>query len=196
MNKIKRYFISGLIAFLPLALTIYLFVMTLNFADGLLGKYIEPYFSREFGFYIRGFSILICISLIILIGFFVTHFLGHKFFPVFEGLLLKLPFFKQVYPALKEIAVFLFSREKLTFRQVVIVEYPRPGIYAIGFVTNDVPPKISDHTKPDMCYVYIPKAPSPLNGYLALMPKKDLKFPDMTVEEALKTIVTVGVMKT
>lgn len=196
MNKLKRYFISGLIIFLPLALTVYLLFITISFADNLLGKYIEPYFSREFGFYFRGFSILICVSVIILIGFVGTNFIGHKFYPMFEGFLLKLPFFKQVYPAFKDIAVFLFSREKFTLRQVVMVEWPSPGIYALGFLTNEVPKKIADHAKKELCYVYIPKSPSPLSGFLTLIPKKNLAFPDITVEDAIKILVTGGVMKT
>lgn len=196
MNKLKRYFISGLIIFLPLALTIYLLVLTFNFADGILGKYIEPYFSREFGFYFRGFSILICLALVVLIGFLASNFIGHKLYPIFEGMLLKLPFFKQVYPAIKEIAIFIFSREKLTFRQVVLVEWPRKGVYAIGFLTNEVPKKVGDTVHQDLCYVYVAKTPSPLSGYLTMVPKKELIFPDITVEEAIKILVTAGVMRT
>jgi uncharacterized membrane protein len=195
MNKLKRYFISGLIIFLPLAMTIYLLVLTFNFADGILGKYIEPYFSREFGFYFRGFSIVICVALILFIGFLASNFIGHKLFPFFEGMILRLPFFKQVYPAIKEIAIFIFSREKLTLRQVVLVEWPRKGVYALGFLTNEVPKKIADIAHQDLCYVYIAKTPSPLSGYLVLIPKKELIFPDLTAEEALKILVTGGVMK-
>ena len=194
-NKLKRYFISGLIIFLPLALTAYLLVLTFNFADGILGKYLQPYFSREFGFYFRGFRIIICLTLIFIIGFLGSNFLGKKFYPLFEGLLLKLPFFKQVYPAIKEIAVFIFSREKFTLHQVVMVEYPRKGVYAIGFLTNDVPKKVTDEVGHELCYVFIPKTPSPLTGYLTLVPKKELIFPDMTAEDAIKILVTGGVMK-
>ena len=110
LKRIQHYFVSGLIVFLPLVLTIKLLFLTFNIADGFLGKYIEPYFSREFGFYFRGLSLLICIFLIIFIGFLVSNFIGKRLHPFFEQLLLKLPFFKQVYPAFKEISLFLFSR--------------------------------------------------------------------------------------
>lgn len=195
MSNIRKYFVAGLIAFLPLALTIKLLIITFNFADGLLGKYIEPYFSREFGFYFRGFSILICIVLIVFIGFLVTNFLGRRIFPLFERLLLQLPFFKQVYPAFKEISLFLFSEEKMNFHKVVLIQYPRQGIYSIGFLTNDVPADVGGLVTTKLAYVFVPHTPSPLTGFLTLVPKDDLVYPDITVEEALKIIVSAGVIK-
>jgi len=94
LARLRRYFVSGLAVFLPLALTIYLFILTLNLADGLLGKYLEPYFSQEFGFYFRGLGIIICVLIILAIGFLATNFLGRKIYAFFESLLLKLPFFR------------------------------------------------------------------------------------------------------
>ena len=195
MNKLKRYFISGLIIFLPLALTLKLLVVTFNVADGFLGKYIEPYFSREFGFYFRGLSILFCVLLILLVGFLGTNFLGRKLYSFWERFLLRLPFFKQVYPAFKEIALFLFSREEFNFRQVVLIEYPRQGIYSIGFLTNEASKKVSKQTGNELSYVFVPHTPSPLTGFLTLVPKKDLIFPEISVEEAIKIVITAGVVK-
>ncbi len=194
MNNLRRYFFAGLVAFLPLALTVKLLLVTFNIADNFLGKYIEPYFSKEFGFYFRGFSILICVVLILIIGFLVTNYFGRKIHPFFERLLLQLPFFKQVYPALKEISLFLFSGEKMDFRQVVLIEYPRAGLYSVGFVTNDVPEKVGGKTLQELCYVFVPHTPSPLTGFLTLVPKNTLIFPDLTIEEALKIIISGGVI--
>ena len=196
MNKLKRYFISGLIVFLPLALTVNLLVLMFNVADGFLGKFLQPYFAREFGFYYRGFSILICLVLILMLGILVTNFLGRRVYPLFEGLLLQLPFFKQVYPAFKEISLFLFSREKFNFRQVVLVEYPRKGIYSIGFLTSEASRKIWEKAGREMVYVFIPHTPSPLSGFLTVTPKEDLIFPDIGVEEAIKLVISAGVIKT
>jgi len=195
MNKLRRYFISGLIVFLPLALTINLLVLMFNISDGFLGKYLQPYFAREFGFYVRGVSILVCLVLIVTLGFLVTNFLGRRLYPLFEGFLLQLPFFKQVYPAFKEISLFLFSREKFNFRQVALVEYPRKGLYSFGFLTNEVPPKVAESTKQELCYVFMPHTPSPLGGFLIMVPKAELILPDISVEEAIKTIISGGVIK-
>ena len=196
ISRIKNYFISGLIVFLPLALTTNLLVLMFNVADGFLGKFLQPYFSREFGFYFRGFSILICIFLILMLGFLVTNFFGRRLYPLFERLLLRLPFFKQVYPAFKEISLFLFSREKFNFRQVVLIEYPRKGIYSIGFLTNETSKKISEKTGRELFYVFVPHTPSPLSGFLTAAPKEELIFPDISVEEAIKLVVSGGVIKT
>ncbi len=195
INRLKRYFISGLIVFLPLALTVNLFVLAVDFADGLLGKYLEPYFFEQFGFYFRGLSILIGIYIIILFGFFVTNFLGQRVFQYFEKLLIKLPFFRQVYPAIKEIAVFLFSSDRFkSFKQVVLVEYPRKGIYTFGFLTNDSADKICELTKKDMCNVFMPSAPGPFTGYVIMVPKKEIIFTNISIEEAVKFIVSGGVV--
>jgi len=193
-GKIRRYFISGLVVFLPLALTVYLFVLTINFSDGLLGKFLKPYFYQEFGFYPRGISIIIGVLLIILIGFMATNYFGRKLHGFFERLVVKLPFFKQVYPAIKEISLFLFTRDRLAFRQVVIVEYPRQGLYSFGFLTNETSKKICDFTGKELFSVFIPSAPGPFTGYVIMVPKKQVIFTDFTVEETIKYIVSGGVV--
>ena len=193
-HRLKRYFISGLVVFLPLMLTVYLFVILLAFSDGILGKYLEPYFEARWGFYVRGLSILIAVSLIIVIGFFVTNYFGKRIHAFFEGMILRLPFFRQVYPALKQMALFLFSREKLAFKKVVLVEYPRKGIYSIGFLTNPSSQRLCDAVREDLCNVFVPSAPGPLTGYVVLFPKKEVTETNLSVEEAIKLIVSGGVV--
>jgi len=195
MNRLKKYFIAGLVVFVPMAVTIYSFFLAINFADGLLGKYLEPYFAESFGFYFSGISILVGVYIIIVIGFFVTNFFGQKIYGLVERLFIKLPFFKQVYPAIKEMAIFLFSREQLKqFRQVVIIEYPRKGIYSFGFLTNETSKKITEKVRRDLCNLFIPSSPSPLTGFTVMVPKKDIIFLDITVEEAFKFILSGGVV--
>jgi uncharacterized membrane protein len=194
MGKLRKYFFSGLVAFLPVALTAYFLFIIITFSDGLLGKYLKPKFQEQFGFYPPGISIIVGVCIILVIGFFVTNFLGRRIYAFFENLLLKLPFFKQIYPALKEIALFLFSRDKLAFKQVAIVEYPRKGIYSIGFLTNDSAQLIKDELRSDLCNVFIPTAPGPLTGFVVMVPKKEIIFPDISVEETIKFIVSGGVL--
>ena len=124
LNKLKKYFLSGLIVFLPVALTINLIFLAVNFAEGIFGKFLKPIFAENFGFYFSGLGIIIGVYIIILIGFFVTNFLGKKIYEFFENLLIKVPIVKQIYPALKEMVMFLFTREKFSsFKKVVLVEY-------------------------------------------------------------------------
>lgn len=192
--RLRRYFISGLVILLPLVLTVYVFLLTVGFADGLLGKYIKPIFERNEWPYYPGMGIILTVILVTIIGFFVTNFLGRTVYSLFERILMRLPFFRQVYPAMKEIAMFIFSRERSTFQQVVILEYPRKGIYSFGFITNDTSRRITEKLKTELVNVFVPSAPGPLTGYIVMIPRKDLTFPDMTVEEAVKLIVSGGVV--
>ena len=195
LNKLKKYFLSGLIVFLPVALTINLIFLAVNFAEGIFGKFLKPIFAENFGFYFSGLGIIIGVYIIILIGFFVTNFLGKKIYEFFENLLIKVPIVKQIYPALKEMVMFLFTREKFSsFKKVVLVEYPRKGIYAFGFLTNDSAEKLCKATGREMCNVFIPSAPGPLTGYVILISKKEIISTDISVEEAFKFIVSGGVV--
>jgi uncharacterized membrane protein len=194
-SRLRRYFISGLIVFLPLTLTAYLFVWTVNFADNILGKFIQPYFKETFGFYFDGLGIVVGVWLIVIIGFLATNFFGRKLHDAFEKMILKLPFFRQVYPAIKEMALFLFSRERLRFKQVVIVEYPRKGVYAFGFLTNEQTTKRAcDKVGKDLCNVFLPSSPSPVTGFVLMVPRKELIPTDVSVEEAIKFNVSGGVV--
>ena len=194
-GKFRKYFVSGLVVFLPVTLTIYLFVWMLNFTDGLLGKYLEPYFAERFGFYFRGISILAGMTIIFFIGFIVTNYFGRKIYAFFERLLTKIPFFKQVYPAIKEMALFLFARDRLSsFKKVVLLEYPRKGIYAFGFITNDSSPQICEKTQTELYNVFVPSAPGPLTGFVMFVPKDDVIMTDIKVEDAAKFIVSGGVL--
>ena len=182
-----------MVVFLPIALTVYLFFLAINFVDTFFGKV----FSRlGLGFTeFRGLSIIAGIYIIILIGFFTTNFFGRKIHDFFERLVLRLPFFKQVYPALKEMVVFLFTRERLTsFRQVILIEYPRKGIYSMGFLTNDTSKEINDNIKGEFCNVFVPSSPGPLTGFTVLVPKKEIVHTHISIEDAFKFIVSGGVV--
>ncbi len=192
-TNLRKYFISGLVIFLPIALTIYLFVLAIDFADTFFGKFFSK-FGLGFAEF-RGLSILIGIYIIILIGFFMTNFLCKKIHNFFERFVLRLPFFKQVYPALKEMAIFLFTRERISsFKQVVLVEYPRKGIYAMGFLTNDTAKEINANIKAELCNVFIPSSPGPLTGFTVLVPKKEVVHTPISIEDAFKFIVSGGVV--
>lgn len=192
--NLRKYFVSGLLVFLPVALTVFLFIWVISFADGLLGDYIQPLIKHYLGFYIPGLGLLVGVILIILIGFFATQFIGAKLHGAVEKVLLRLPFFKQVYPAFKEIASFFFSQKKLAFKTAVVVQYPSKGIYSIGFLTNESSEKIKDLTGEDLCNVFISSSPSPFTGFAVMMRRKDIIVTDISIEEAAKFIVSGGVV--
>lgn len=205
LQKLRNYFISGLIIFLPLALTIMLFIWGITSLDAWLGNVLQPIIEDRYGedFYFEGvyrfafhtLCVVLLIYIIILVGMFARNFVGQKVYDIFEQLLVKLPFFRQLYPAFKEIAIFLFSRERMvSFKQVVLLEYPRKGIYSMGFLTNDAPGQVRDMVKKDLCNVFISTSPSPLTGFTVLIPRKELIFLDISIESAFKFILSGGVV--
>jgi len=192
-NNLRKYLISGLVVFLPIALTLLIFYVGFDWADQSFGKFFQK-IGLDLSKY-RGLSILIGILIIILIGFFTTNFIGRKIHNFFERVVLRLPFFRQVYPALKEMAIFLFRRERLaSFKQVVVLEYPRKGIYSMGFLTNETAKDLQDKTGKELCNVFIPSSPGPLTGFTLMVPKKDLIATQISIEDAFKFIVSGGVV--
>jgi uncharacterized membrane protein len=192
-GNIRKYFISGLVVFLPIALTVYVFFLVIAFTE----KFVSGFFGKlGFGFAdFYGLSVIVGLCIIVLIGFITTNFLGRKLHSFFEIIVLKLPFFKQVYPALKEMAIFLFARERMaSFKKVVLVEYPRKGIYSVGFLTNDASKEICDNIGKELCNVFIPTSPSPLTGFTILVPKKEIVYTKISIEDAFKFIVSGGVV--
>jgi len=193
LSKLRKYFISGLVVFLPIALTIYLFFLAIDFADTFFTKFFSK-LGLSLGHF-HGLSIILGIYIIILFGFFTTNFLGKKIHDFFERIMLKLPFFKQVYPALKEMAIFLFSRERMSsFKKVVLIEYPRKGVYSMGFLTNDTSKEINDNIRGEFCNVFIPSSPGPLTGFTVLVSKKEIVNTHISIEDAFKFIVSGGVV--
>ncbi len=193
-GQVRQYFLTGLTVFLPVLLTVYTLVLIFNFIDGFLAKFFEPIFTAIFGFYFKGISSVIFVILILIIGFLVTNFFGRRLYPYLERQFLKLPFFRQVYPPMKEIAAFLFSRDKPRFKQVVIVEYPRKGIYSLGFLMSDETKKISRAVGKELLSVLIPSSPSPFTGFVILVAREDIISTDITVEQAVKFIISDGVV--
>ncbi|MCA9405093.1 MAG: DUF502 domain-containing protein [Candidatus Omnitrophica bacterium] len=196
MKHLRKYFFSGLIAFLPVVLTCYLFIRIVKGADDLLGQFISPYLSELFGFHVYGVGIVVGILLIVLIGFFVTNFLGQKIYQFFEKIFLRLPLIRMVYSAIKELASFLFTpRNQMSqYQQVVLVQYPRKGIYSIGFLTSKSSSRISNKTGHELYNVVVPGAPNPITGVIILVPRKEIIFTDIKVEEAVKFIISGGVV--
>ena len=194
MRKLHSYFMTGLAVFLPITITIYLLIALFRFFDNFLGRLIKIYFSGTFGFYIPGTGIVLFLILVVIIGFFMKHFFGHKLFPFFEKLFLKIPFVKMIYPATKQIIDFIFLKDRRSFRSVVLVQYPKDGIYSVGFITNDGFSHAEDKTNQKLMNVFIPNSPGPFTGYVIMVPKKDLIFLEISIEEGLRLVISGGVV--
>ncbi len=191
----KKYFLTGLLIVLPALITIYLFISLFAFFDNILGRYISQLTINYLGYRIPGLGLLVFLFLIFMMGFFATNFLGRKIFFYFERLWLRFPIIKKIYPAAKQITKFLFSQKTQSgVQKVVLVEYPRQGVYSLGFVTNSTDKIINDKTEDECLNVLIPIVPNPWTGFLLFVSKQDVIYLDISVEEAIKLIVSGGIL--
>lgn len=186
---------TGLLIVLPVLITVYLFISLFAFFDNILGRYISRLTLAYFGSRIPGLGLLVFILLIFSTGFFATNFIGRKFLHYLENFWFKFPVIKKIYPAAKQVTRFLFSpKDPGALQKVVLVEYPSKGIYSIGFITNHADQEIQEKTGKELLNVLIPSVPNPLSGFVVLVPRVEVIYLDMTVEEAVKIIVSGGVL--
>lgn len=195
MQKLRRYFFTGLILVLPLFITFYVLFLSFKFVDGILGGFINNYLRANWGFFVPGIGIFLGILIVWLAGFIATHFLGKRVLFALETRFTALPGARQIYPAAKQIVSFLFSKDKAAFKQVVLVEYPCKGIWSIGFITNDSFAEANKKTGRDLTHVFIPSTPGPWSGFLVLIPRDDVRHLDISVEDGIKLIVSGGILK-
>ena len=191
---LRGYFFTGLAVALPLVGTCYILYIIFIFTDSLLGRFINTYLKEKLGFYIPGLGILLFILSILIIGVFAKNVLGRGLLRWIEKSFIKLPLARQIYPSLKQIVDFFFSSKELVFKKVVLVEYPRKGAWSLGFITNEGMPKAKEALKEDLLNIFIPTTPGPLTGYFVLVPRQDAVLLDISIEDALKIIISGGVL--
>lgn len=193
-NRLGRYFFNGLVTLLPLIITIYIFRLVLGFADNILVGPFKPFLGQK---YIPGFGLLITFTLIIFVGAFTTNIIFKKLLEKVELMLLKIPLVKSVYSTVKQINDILFlQNETKSFQRVCAIEYPRKGLYSIGFLTGKATPEFKKHGLEDMVNVFVPNTPSPATGFFVVVPRHEVLLLDMRLEDALKIIVSGGTLST
>lgn len=180
---------------LPVFLTMYFLFVAFKFIDGIWGKVINFYLKKHLGFAIPGLGFILGILTVLAVGFIATNFLGKKLFHSVEGWFLRLPVIRQVYPAVKQIIDALISKDKPAFKKVVMVEFPSKGLWSVGFVTNESFAKAQEKAGTELIHVLIGTTPSPFSGFFVLVPKSDVKFLDISTEEAIKLIASGGIVK-
>jgi uncharacterized membrane protein len=191
--KLSGYFLRGFFALLPLFITIWLLIFMFNFLDGILGAI----FDMVLGRHIPGLGFAVSVLLIFLTGFIITHILGQRLFTFGERILYRVPIIKTVYSSVKQVNDVLFQKkEHDDYRKACVVEYPRQGIYSIGFVTSEAAKEIEMKSgKGKMVNIFIANTPTPATGFLIIMPSEHVKLLDMKIEEAFKYVVSGGVLK-
>ncbi len=183
-KKIKKWFLSGLAVVLPVAVTAFVLIWLFNLLDGILNNLIKKYFEID----IPGLGLLALLIIIFLIGIFASNFVGRKITGWFEKIIGKLPLIKTVYNPIKKIISGLSSEKAESFQKVVLIEFPQKGKKSIGFITNN---NFSIDEKENVS-VFIPTTPNPTNGFLIIVDKKEVEVLDMTVNEGLNAVVSLG----
>ena len=190
MKKVKQLFIRGLFTLLPVVATIYIAYFLFNLMDNFLGTRIEALAGRR----LPGIGIAASILLVFVAGFFVSNVLGGRLFHLGERLVRRVPIVSKIYTAVKQIVDAFSLQGKPVFSQVVLIEYPRKGTYAVGFVTGECKGEVQTKTAAKLMNVFIPTTPNPTSGMLILVPDNEITILDMTVEEGLKLIISAGVV--
>jgi uncharacterized membrane protein len=187
--RLRNYFIAGAIVLIPIGITIYLTLFIIRISSSFLPKKINP--NNYLPFDIPGIEILITIVLITIIGGLSLSFLGKKFLEIFNNLLKKIPILRTIYSAVGQLTE-SFTQSNNTNKSVVILEYPRKGIWVVGFSTKDNTGEISKKINQELVNIFVPTTPNPTSGFLLMVPKKDLIYLDMSFEDASKFIVSAG----
>jgi len=187
--KIRNNFIAGVVVLIPIGITLYLTLFIIRVSSNVIPKEINP--NNYLPFDIPGVEILIALIIITFIGWLSLSFLGKKFFELFNNILKKIPILRTIYSAIGQMTE-SFTKTDNKQKSVVLLEYPRKGVWAVGFATKENEGLIKEKVKEDLINVFVPTTPNPTSGFLLLVPKKDLIFLDISFEQASKFIVSAG----
>ena len=191
--KIRNNFIAGVVVLIPIGLTIYLSKFLINTSSKILPSQINPNYYLPFN--IPGLEIIISIIFITIIGFISLSYLGKKFLQLIDSLFKKIPLLGTFWSAIKQMSQ-SFKESGSKSKSVVLIEYPRKGVWAVGFATKENSGEIAEKTNQKLINVFVPTTPNPTSGFLLMFPKEDVIFLNMTFEEASKFIVSAGTTTT
>jgi uncharacterized membrane protein len=191
--SLRRYLVAGMLVWLPILATIWVLSFILEIMDRTLLLLPPHYRPAFFGFSIPGLGVVFAFVVLLVTGLLVTNLVGRQLVVYWEELLQRIPLVRSVYSGVKSFAESVLS-SKNSFRQVVALEYPRPGIWSIGFVTAEDVAEVSAKTGQQQVCVFVSAAPNPTSGFIVLVPRSQLIELDMTIDAAMKMIVTCGVV--
>ena len=188
-SKIRNNFIAGIVVLIPIGITLYLTLFLIRISGKIIPKEINP--NNYLPFNIPGVEILIALIIITFIGWLSLSFLGKKFFELFNNILKKIPILRTIYSAIGQMTE-TFTKSDNKQKSVVLLEYPRKGIWAVGFATRENEGLIKNKIGENIINVFVPTTPNPTSGFLLMIPKKDLIYLNVTFEQASKFIVSAG----
>ncbi|MCK5285090.1 MAG: DUF502 domain-containing protein [Alphaproteobacteria bacterium] len=196
MARLRGYLFAGILVTAPISITIYLTWVFLTFIDNRVAKIIpDQWYSDLYGeTTIPGLGLIVALAFFVIIGWFATNFFGRLIIRLSEYVVDRMPVIRTIYSAIKQIFETIMATQSQAFREVVMMEYPRKGVWSIGFVTGKSQGEVQRVTKQETINVFVPTTPNPTSGYLLFVPKKELIYLNMTVEEGVKLVVSAGII--
>lgn len=195
LKHIKRYFITGLVIWVPLAITVWVLSLIINTLDQslrLLPPSVHP--TNVLGFDVPGVGAVLTLLIILFTGLLAANIIGQKLVVWWEIIVGRIPVVNSVYKGVKQVSDTLFSPNGNAFRQALLVQYPREGSWTIAFLTGKPGGDLVNYLEGDYVSVYVPTTPNPTSGFFLMMPRKDVVELNMSVDEALKYIISMGVV--
>ena len=191
----KKYFITGLLIWIPLAITIWVLKLVVDVLDQSL-LLLPAAFQTErwLGVHIPGLGAILTILIVFVTGVFATNFFGAQLVELWHEILHRIPVVNSIYSSVKQISDTLFSSSGQAFRKALLVQWPQEGMWTIAFLTGTPGGGVANHLPPDSVSVYVPTTPNPTGGYFVIVQRKDAIELDMTVDQALKYIISMGVV--
>lgn len=195
-SKIKAYFFTGILVTAPVSMTFYLAYKLISWIDVSVNRLIPPEFRPDnyLPYSIPGLGLVLLIVALILIGMFAAGFLGKFFLSLGEWIVYKMPLISSVYSLLKQVFQTFLSNKNNAFSKVVLLEYPRKGIWILGFVSSETQGEVKDKLGREMLNIFIPTTPNPTSGFLIFVSKEDTVSLDMSVEEGIKFVISGGLV--
>lgn len=185
---LRRYFLTGIVAILPIVVTAWVLVKVFFAVDGS----VTPWVARYVGFDIPGLGFLVTVLFVLLVGVFASNLIGRQVIHLFESLFGRVPLVSRIYTAVKQIGESILGSQKHLFERVVLFEYPRRDSWAMGFVTSSHDGVLLEHTGKPHVHVFVPTTPNPTSGFLLFLPEEDVIQLDMSVEDGLKLVISGG----
>lgn len=195
LHYMKKYFITGLLIWVPLAITVWvlhLIVSTMDQSLLLLPAALRP--ENLFGFRVPGMGVILTLLVVVLTGLLTANIIGQRLLLFWEGVLSRIPIVKSIYYSVKQVSDTLFSSSGVAFRKALLVQYPRQNIWTIAFLTGQPGGDAARRLGGEFVSVYVPTTPNPTSGFFLMVPRADVIELDMSVDEALKYIISMGVV--
>jgi uncharacterized membrane protein len=200
---IRNYFVGGILVLAPVGLTVWLFATLIRTTDRLLQIKDDKFFyfiSSDYhpdallGFHVPGLGATLAIAIILLVGIFTRNFVGRRFVRMGERIVEHIPVVRAIYTAIKQLLGTVLQDNSSNFRDVVLLEYPRKGLYTLGFISGNSANEVQRHVPDELVGIFVPTTPNPTSGFFLMAPRKDLIYLDMSTEDAFKMVISFGIV--